>query len=227
LESLARAWDVSLFQVVSASYYACLHRWTGRGDVMVRVAQARREGRLPGIEAVFGSFADSLPVRLRQVAGAGVRDLAGLLKTKMLEVQRHAAISSLEIANLHGHRSAGGPRGITPAGLSFPAFPPPERLGELSVAGLRGGAVSGFTQLGLIVYRSGPELHFSWNFHETLFRETTIQRLAQEHLASLTAEIGAPRAPMPARAPAPNRLLHERIAATVQRCPDRVAVDGD
>lgn len=236
LEGLARGWNVSVFHIIFASYLACLRRWSGTEDVPIRVAQARREGHLRDIDAVLGSFADSLPVRVLEPPGQAVRAIAQGVKARMLEVQRHAAISSLDIANLHGHRSSAGPRGVSPAGLSFPAFPTPERIGDLVITRLRGGAVSGFTQLGLIVYRSCSSLHFSWNFHETLFSPRTVDRLASEHLSlleGLSREGTIPSASTDlslsdreqgqGQRPA---LLHHKVVAAIEHGPERIAIGG-
>ncbi|HEY3355369.1 MAG TPA: SDR family NAD(P)-dependent oxidoreductase, partial [Polyangia bacterium] len=252
LERTARAWDVSFFHVLLASYLVALRRWSGQDDLVVRVANARREARVPDIERVVGCFADSLPVRVRVDGGAGARALCATVREAVVAAQRYPLASSVQLAGVAGARDHLGPRGVTPAGISFPNFPAPERFGGLTVTGMRAGSASGFTQLGLIAWSFGSRLHVSWNTIDGLFRPATVARLSGEHeevLRALAAGADAPdrrvadrghRGPAPAPAaparpagapprPRPGALLpgavvHERIFARAAACPAAAAV---
>jgi hypothetical protein len=231
LRDRARALDVSLFQLLLTSYVRALQTWTGAGDVIVRVANARREARLAGLDRVVGSFADSLPVRVRGQADEPVAALAARVAAASVAAQRHPFTSSLALAGLGSARAQAGPRGITPAGISFPSFEAPDRIGPLRVTGLRAGAASGFTQLGLIAWVFAGRLHLSWNYHEPLLHTPTAARLADQHLALLGALARgeerprlAPASPAPAVALPAGQVVHERVRASLESAPDRTAV---
>ncbi len=226
LHARAREWQVSSFELVMLSYLLCLQRWSGQSDLLVRMASARREARLPGIERIVGCFADSLPVRVR-LAAEPAREQARALRRLLIEVQKHPYTSSLELAGLHDRKHA-GPRGLTPAGISFPSFKGPDRVGELEITDVSGGAASGFTQLGLIAWEFGGRLCCSWNTLAGLFLPQTVERLAGEHLEQLRALVqpSGEVEPMPAELPGlpPGQTLSARLAASLARHGGRPAV---
>ncbi|MBK7860818.1 MAG: amino acid adenylation domain-containing protein [Archangiaceae bacterium] len=213
----AKQSSCSMFELVFAAYASCLREWSGQSELLVRVAQARRDARLPDVDRVVGCFADSLPLRLSVDA-----DLAQLLRRvreASLAAQQHGLTSSLELAGLGAERSPGGPRGLTPAGFSFPDFKAPERFGAVEIAAVRAGAATGFTQLGLIAWQFRGKLHLSWNFTGALFRPETVRRLSAELQARLRSLAAQRRAPLPRGAVVP-----ARIAASLEAAGDRVVL---
>jgi len=246
LELLARRHEVSPFHLLLSSYQLCLRRWSGQTDIVVRVANARREARLPDIERVVGSFADSLPVRVDVSDRLTPRDLARRVQAECVAAQRHPLTSSMQLAGLGSQRDHAGPRGVTPAGISFPSFPAPTRYGDLRVRAMRGGAASGFTQLGLIAWSFDGRLQLSWNTTDSLFHPATVARLAAEHRAlleelcaealnagsssrarTITTLQRAATPPLsvgPRRALPPGEVVHQRILDRVAEIPDRVAL---
>jgi amino acid adenylation domain-containing protein len=231
LEHLARRSGASTFQLVLTAYAWCLRQWTGQDDLIIRVANARREARVPDIERVVGSFADSLPVRLRLPSHAGLPAWLSAVCEAAVGAQAHPFTSSMQVAGMHGGRKHAGPKGVSPAGLSFPSFDAPTRYGELRVLGMRGGSASGFTQLGLIAWMFDGRLHLSWNYTRPLFRDETLRRLASEctrALSELAASGQLPRSRAPAQPHGslpPGDVLHDRILRTAELSPDRTAVD--
>ncbi len=232
LEHLARRSGASTFQLVLTAYAWCLREWTGQDDLIIRVANARREARVPDIGRVVGSFADSLPVRLRLPSDPQIATWLSAVGAAAIGAQAHPFVSSMQVAGMHGGRKHAGPKGVSPAGLSFPSFDAPTRYGDLDVVAMRGGSASGFTQLGLIAWKFHGRLHLSWNYTRPLFRDHTIRRLASECagvLAELSRTGQLPRSSAPAqpRSPLPHgEVLHDRIARTADRTPNRTAIDG-
>jgi amino acid adenylation domain-containing protein len=232
LEHLARRHGASTFQLVLTAYAWCLRHWTGQDDLLIRVANARREARVPDIERVVGSFADSLPVRLRLPRDPGLPAWLSAVSEAAVGAQAHPFTSSMQVAGMHGGRKHTGPKGVSPAGLSFPSFDAPTRYGDLRVIGMRGGSASGFTQLGLIAWKFDGRLHFSWNYTRPLFRDETLRRLAADftHALSELARTGQlPHSTVPARPHSPlppGDVLHDRILRAAELSPDQVAADG-
>ncbi len=185
LERRAKDLDVSFFSLLLLSYSAALHEWSGATDFLVRTANARRDLRLADMEEIVGSFADSLPLRLALHPKRSLRDAAQAVQREVVSSLRHNDISSTEIAGLVGKRLGTGPRGVSPAGISFPDFDAPRRIGPLTITDLRAGAGAGLTQLGLIAWRFDGNLVLSYSFLEDLFRPDTIERMAAEHLEIL------------------------------------------
>ncbi|QNE74168.1 SDR family NAD(P)-dependent oxidoreductase [Streptomyces finlayi] len=100
LERLAAAHEVSLFHLLLAAYVRCLGRWTGRRDIAVNVARARREERFEGMDRLVGPLADTLPLLCETALDEPVTALAERLRRTWLESERHSAVSSLDLAGL-------------------------------------------------------------------------------------------------------------------------------
>ncbi|MBD9735392.1 amino acid adenylation domain-containing protein, partial [Streptomyces sp. H28] len=220
LERLAAAHNVSLFHLLLAAYVRCLARWSGRPDVAVNVARARREDRFDGVERLVGPLADTLPLLCRTADGEPVVALAERVRLAWLESERHAGPSSLDLAGLLPGAGS-GPRTVSPAGFSFARFP--ARLADgcpVEVRATAAGTGSAATRLSLLCWSDGPVLRMAWNFPAPLFARTTVARLDREFRAELATLI-APGEPG-ARLPSPSR----RDPATGAARPVPVRADG-
>jgi amino acid adenylation domain-containing protein len=215
LREQAAAADVSLFHLLLAGYARCLSRWSGQREVAVNVARAGRDIRLPGIDRLVGSFADTLPVLAAVDPDEPVPLLADRLRTAWLASERHARVASLDLARLCA-ATGSGPRTVSPAGFSFARFPATtDPSCPVTVSATSAGTASAATRLGLLCWESGETLRFSWNFPTGLFTRATVARFAREHLAELTAITGTP----------PDSIA-DRLAAQFRRTPDAIAVDA-
>ncbi|MET8480693.1 amino acid adenylation domain-containing protein [Streptomyces clavifer] len=202
LERTAAAHDVSLFHLLLAAYVRCLARWAGRPDVAVNVARAGREQRFPDMDRLVGPLADTLPLICETAPGEPVVALAQRLRRIWLESERHAGLSSLDLAGL---LPGDGRRTASPAGFSFARFP--VRPADDCPVEVRAGAAgtgSAATRLSLLCWADGPVLRMSWNFPQPLFAPRTVARLDREFRDELAALGALPeeRMPLPA-APAP------------------------
>jgi acyl transferase domain-containing protein/acyl-CoA synthetase (AMP-forming)/AMP-acid ligase II/acyl carrier protein len=221
LHKRARQLEVTPFHLLFASYLLALQRWSGQDDIVVRVANARREVRVADIERVVGSFADSLPIRVDVGRCDSLEALAHAVREACVGAQRNPLTSSLTLAGVGG-RDHLGPRGVSAAGLSFLEFPAPRHLGGLTVRSMGGGSASGFTQLGLIAWEFADQLHLSWNYLDGLFEPDTIERLAAEHRAMLE-QLVRTGSESPASIP-PGAVVHRRILDQIERSADRPAI---
>lgn len=226
LISVAREAGLSLPALVLAIYMELLARWSGQPDVVVRVAHARREARLPEIERVVGSFADSLPVRATLRLDEPILDLARRVSAALAEASAGAEASSMALAGL-GEHTPSGPVGLTPAGFSFPLLPAPERIGALELDEVRGAVVAGFTRIALIAWVFRGRLHTSWCAAKSHLSASKLDKLAED-FRSLVADLRA----SPALAPTPRswalpgpppETLHGRILARCRQHPDALA----
>ena len=212
----AAAADVSTFHLSLAVHARCIARWSGANEVIVNVARARREARVPGIEQVVGCFADTLPLRLHLEPGESLATLARRARDSLLELERHASPTSIELARvLPG--SAASPRVASASSYSYARFPltlPPE-VPEL--LGLAGRTATPATRLGLAVWEFQGALCFAWSFPERVFRRDTVERFADEHLLA-HVQAGSPQV----------ASVPERIVARLRASPERVALrEGD
>ncbi|WP_425288542.1 amino acid adenylation domain-containing protein [Streptomyces melanosporofaciens] len=245
LRKCAAAHGVSLFHLLLAAYARCLARWSGQRGIAVNVARARRELRLSGLDRLVGPLADTLPLSAAVDPDEPVPALAQRLRAIWLDAERHARLTSLDIARLlptAGPR----PRTASPAGFSFARFPAttdPDCPVTVRPAAAR--TASAATRLGLLCWESDRALYFSWNFPTRLFTRTTVERLAREHLAELGhlarlaepaehvghRELAAPARnndPAPAPTLAPGRGIVERLSARFRLAADQIAVEtGD
>ncbi|WP_413805908.1 amino acid adenylation domain-containing protein [Streptomyces sp. OE57] len=232
LRECAAAHGVSLFHLLLAAYVRCLARWSGQRGIAVNVARARRELRLAGLDRLVGPLADTLPLSATIDPDEPVPALAQRLRAIWLDAERHARLTSLDIARLlptAGPR----PRTVSPAGFSFARFPATTDHGcPVTVRPAAARTASAATRLGLLCWESERALHFSWNFPARLFNRTTVERLAREHLAELAelAELATPArrdipAPAPAPLPAAGRGIVERLSARFRAAAaDQIAV---
>ncbi len=226
LQALARESGLSLPSLVLAIYLELLARWSGQPDVVVRVAHARREARLPELDRVVGSFADSLPVRLTLTLDEPLLALAGRVAAALTEAQAGAEASSLALASL-GEHSPSGPVGLTPAGFSFPLLPAPERIGALELLDVEGAVVAGFTRLALIAWVFRGRLHTSWCAAKSHLSDEKLGALARDYAALVDGLLARPQAPPRPRswplAEDPPPTLHGRILARCRLHPEREA----
>lgn len=197
---MTRCWPwyaVSLFHLLLAAYVRCLARWSGRPDVAVNVARARREDRFEDVERLVGPLADALPLLCGTADGESVPALAERWRGIWLRSERHAGLSSLDLAALlpgarpgagTGAGAGFGSRTVTPAGFSFARFPAEPAAGcPVEVRATAAGTGSAATRLSLLCWADGPQLRLSWNYPEPLFRRATVARLDRELRAELTA----------------------------------------
>ncbi|MFF3897133.1 amino acid adenylation domain-containing protein [Streptomyces sp. NPDC001812] len=240
LEQLAAAHGVSLFHLLLATYVRCLARWSKGRDVAVNVARARREDRFEGVDRLVGPLADTLPLLCRTADDEGVLPLAERLRRIWLQSERHAGLSSLDLAALLPGAAPGagaGPRTVSPAGFSFARFPVGTAAGcPVEVRATAAGTGSAATRLSLLCWADGPLLRWSWNFPEPLFRRATVARLDREFRAELAAVLGTRPSPgsttpspdagavRPVPSPAPASLV-ARLLDRFREQPDAVAVD--
>ncbi|MFI0816177.1 amino acid adenylation domain-containing protein [Streptomyces sp. NPDC021098] len=219
LHACAATHGVSLFHLLLATYARCLARWSGRSDIAVNVARARRELRVAGLDRLVGPLADTLPLLATVDPDEPVPALAQRLRETWLDAERHATLTGLDIARLLP--AAGSrPRTVSPAGFSFARFPvttAPDCPVTVRPAAAR--TASAATRLGLLCWESDGALHFSWNVPARLFTPATVERLARDHLAELT-KLTEDTTPAPRRGG-----IVERLCARFRAAADRVAVD--
>ncbi|WP_371673832.1 amino acid adenylation domain-containing protein [Streptomyces sp. NBC_00289] len=232
LERLAAAHDVSLFHLLLAAYVRCLARWTGRRDIAVNVARARREERFAGVDRLVGPLADTLPLLCDTTPDEPVVALAQRLRGIWLESEQHSGLSSLDLAGL---LPGGGPRTASPAGFSFARFPArPATDCPVEVRADAAGTGSAATRLSLLCWADGSTLRLSWNFPLPLFEPRTVARLDTEYREELAAlcllpqqrvsalDTLSPPAP-PHEADAPLGLV-DRLLQQFRATPDAIAV---
>ncbi|MFI8219667.1 amino acid adenylation domain-containing protein [Streptomyces sp. NPDC085932] len=232
LRARASAWNVSLFHLLLAAYARCLARWSGQRAVAINVARAGRDARLPGLDRLVGPLADTLPLLLDTDPDEPLPRLAERVRLAWLESERHATVSSLDLARILPG-DASGPRAVSPASFSFARFPATlDADCPVDVRPTAAGTGSAATRLSLLVWEDGPLLRLSWNAPEGLFTTATKTRHAtdfERELRALDGTAGSPDAwngfPAPisgaeSRATVVGRLLDRFLTR-----PDAVAVD--
>ena len=226
LERLAAAHGVSLFHLLLAAYARCLARWTGRPDVAVNVARAGRDDRFDGVERLVGPLADTLPLLCEMTGDEPVVALAERLRLLWLESERHAGVSSLDLARMLPGTGA-GPRTVSPAGFSFARFPAASAAGcPVEVRATAAGTGSAATRLTLLCWADGPVLRMSWNYPAPLFDSATVARLDEEFRAELAALAPPPAGPAPSPRTGGAGSLVDRLLETFRTRSGATAVDA-
>jgi len=219
LELRAAAVGVSLPVLVLAAFACGLERWSGQHDLVIRVAQGRREARLPGLDRVVGSFADSHPVRLRLDDPDDFDRFAAQVGDALAEVQTRAGSSARALAALAERGEA--PQGLGPAGFSFPRLDAPAQLGALELGDVCGASASGFTRLGLIAWQFDGRLEGTWNFAESHLDPDLVAGWSRDFVG-LLGRLAAGDGPDEVLA----ATLHGRILARLRQDPDRIVMTG-
>ncbi|MFE6409916.1 amino acid adenylation domain-containing protein [Streptomyces sp. NPDC057837] len=232
LRETAAEGHVSLFHLLLAVYARCLARWSGHRAVAVNVARAGRDARLPGLDRLVGPLADTLPLLLDTDPDEPLPRLAERVRLAWLESERHATVSSLDLARMLPG-DATGPRAVSPASFSFARFPATlDADCPVDVRPAAAGTGSAATRLSLLVWEDGPLLRLSWNAPERLFTTATTTRHAADFARELRALQGdawspgtrsGPLAPVPA--PAPRATVAGRLLHRFRTVPDAIAVD--
>ncbi|MCK6521621.1 AMP-binding protein, partial [Myxococcota bacterium] len=173
LKEEAAALGVTLAARVLAAWTAALGRWSGQAEVVVRIAEARRDAPLPGLESVVGCFADTTPLRLP--ARGGVEALSRAVHERL--AARPPSRSSLDQPSL----------GAAP-GFSFARFPTlGAPTGPLRVVAARGATATRATRLALAVWEHEGALGLSFTWPEGLLSEATLDALDASVVEGLTA----------------------------------------
>ena len=103
LKQAARQLDCTVFQLLTASFYAWLHRVTGRDDLVVaipnagQVASGLNECRHG--DRLVGHSVNMLPVRLSCKGQASMREFVQQTKTQLLKARDHQDISFHNLIN--------------------------------------------------------------------------------------------------------------------------------
>jgi amino acid adenylation domain-containing protein len=217
LQARAAQLDVSLFHLLLTAYLRRLADWSGDDTVTANVARSGRDARLPDIERLVGPFADTLPITVAVSGASDVGALARRVRGTWLDSERHAGVTTLDLARLLPTVDA-APRTAGTASFSFARFPiaaPPGCPVRVVATAARTGSAA--TRLGLVCWEFEGALQFAWNFPTQLFLPATIGRLTAEYVAELEGVVG-PATVRPSVA--------QRIQAQCRRTPDAVAVDS-
>ncbi|MFI1422148.1 amino acid adenylation domain-containing protein [Streptomyces sp. NPDC020731] len=226
LERLAATHGVSLFHLLLAAYVRCLARWTGRRDVTVNVARAGRDDRFDGVDRLVGPLADTLPLLCEVDGEEPVVALAERLRRLWLESERHAGVSSLDLAGMLPGAGT-GPRTVSPAGFSFARFPAAAAPGcPVEVGATAAGTGSATTRLSLLCWADGPVLRVSWNFPAALFERATVARLDREFRGELAAVPRTPAGPVPSPRAGGHVPLVTRLLDRFRTRSGAIAVDA-
>ncbi|OXS34485.1 hybrid non-ribosomal peptide synthetase/type I polyketide synthase [Streptomyces sp. XY006] len=226
----AAAWNVSLFHLLLAAYVRCLARWSGHRGVAVNVARAGRDARLTGLDRLVGPLADTLPMLLDTDPDEPLPRLAERVRLAWLESERHATVSSLDLARMSPGDTS-GPRAVSPASFSFARFPATVDVDcPVDVRPTAAGTGSAATRLSLLVWEDGPLLRLSWNAPERLFTTATTTRHATDfegELRALEGAAGSPDARDGSRAGVPGaRALISGARAHISGAVPRATVVG-
>ncbi|MDQ3082686.1 MAG: AMP-binding protein, partial [Gemmatimonadota bacterium] len=185
LSQLAAQANVSLFDILLATYFQVLQTASGQEDLVIRVATSNRTAHHSDAARMVGCFADSLPVRLHVTGGEALLSTIGRARKARIAAETHAPFPSTALAGLGGGRGRSGPRGLSPAGISYLNFD--RSLPEKSlIARLSCTSALPFTELSLICWQFNGRLHFSWCYHGEHFDAATIDALARSYLRVLT-----------------------------------------
>ncbi|MFZ4662724.1 MAG: amino acid adenylation domain-containing protein [Caldilineaceae bacterium] len=226
LLQLAATHNLSLFHLTLALYLRALQQWSAANHLIVNIADAQRPPHLPGVMAMVGSFADTLPLALTLEPGESALALAERVRQSWLTIQQHKTVSSLDLAQLLAEIASTSathqPAQLTPLGFSFARFEanPPVDC-PVNITSIFGRTATPTMRLTLVGWEYGEELHFSWNYITPLFQQKTITALADHFKDQVTQLL--------CQQPATFVPVTALVQAQCQRTPAAIAVweNGD
>ncbi len=106
LQELARQEGTTLFTVLLTAFHVWLHRYTQQTDIVVATPHTTRNH--PELEAVFGFFLNTLPVRARLERGLSFRETVRQVHNTLMSAYSHAELPFEQMVELAVHdRHAG------------------------------------------------------------------------------------------------------------------------
>lgn len=196
LTQVAADQQLSLFHLLLALYLRTLQHWCAATNLIVNVADAQRPPHQPGVMAMVGSFADTLPLGLALEPTEPVLALAERVRQRWLAMQQHKTVSSLTLARLATEvaplTATDQPRQLSPFGFSFARFEanPPADC-PVAISAIFGRTATPTMRLSLVGWEFAGALHFSWNYVTPLFQATTIAALAERFSAEVNHLLNA------------------------------------
>jgi amino acid adenylation domain-containing protein len=178
---------VSLFHWLLAAYARCLAEWSAAEAVAINVAEHGRAVRLPAIERMVGCCADQLPLLIEMPQHEALAMLAARVRDGWLDVQRHNAVSALDLARLRPAQRGTALRSVGAATFSFARFSLDELADfPLRIEELRANTGSAATRLTLVVGEYDGRLSLAWHYAPSSLREETVAQLAERYAELLT-----------------------------------------
>lgn len=199
LAQVAAAHQLSLFHLLLALYLRTLERWCAAAYLIINVADAQRPPHHPGVMAMVGAFADTLPLGLALDATETVVALAERVRQQWLALQPHKAVDSLTLAHLAtavAPQTANEPHQLSPFGFSFVRFDANQPADcPVEISEIFGRTATPTMRLSLVGWEFDDALHFSWNYVDPLFHPTTIAALAEQFSAEVDHLLHAEQPP--------------------------------
>jgi amino acid adenylation domain-containing protein len=195
LKESARNFNCTLFHLLTASFYAWIHRMTGREDLIVavptagQVASGLRE--CSHADRLVGHCVNMLPVRLRCAGDASFRELLQHAKTRLLDARDHQDVSFNNLIN-----KLQWPRDSSRAPLASVSLnlgrAHQVRLGTLTTDTQLPPKAFNFFDLTADVLESHDKLTVDCKFNSDLFEASTVARWLDQWERMLAAAVANP-----------------------------------
>ncbi|MCO8273927.1 amino acid adenylation domain-containing protein [Actinoplanes sp. TRM 88003] len=200
LEAAARAREVTVGTVIQAAWAVVLGRRTGTTDVVFGTTFSGRPPEIPGIERMVGLLANTLPVRVRLLAGDTVGDLLRRVRDEQATLLGHHHLRLTDV------RRAGGGAALFDTTTVFTNYPLDPAAFETLGTGLRLSGVDNddATHYPLrMAVVPGRVLNLRLGYRPDLFGADQAEAILDEMVAVLTALTGAPEQLIAAAAGSP------------------------
>ncbi|WP_063789068.1 amino acid adenylation domain-containing protein [Streptomyces sp. NRRL F-5755] len=211
LAARARALGVTLNTVFQAAWSLVLGALTGREDVVFGTVTAGRPAELPGVEAMVGLFANTIPVRVTARPGQSVAAL-------LADVQeRQSGLMPYEHIGLADIQRQAGIGELFDTVMLFQSYPMDEDQLAASLPGLRvaDAAIRSVTHYPLalaVLPGPGTRLGLRFDYAPDLYGPADAERFGRRLLRVLEAIAADPEQPLARISvlePAEARLLQE------------------
>ncbi len=245
LTTFVRARGLTLNTLIQGAWAHVLSVLSGRDDVIFGATVSGRPPEVPGVETMVGLFINTVPVRVRFVAGERVEEFLGRLQAEQV------ALLDVQFAGLAEIQQTMGVRSLFDSAMVLESYPESDKSyatsdGELRVSGLEAHEAVHYP-LGIAV-TPGERLAFTVGYRRDLFAPAAVDAIAacfirfleqatadpRRRLADIDLVCAADRARLfgewndTAVTQPPDRCLHEAFETRVHEHPDAIAVvSGD
>ncbi|WP_128661237.1 non-ribosomal peptide synthetase, partial [Paenibacillus sp. 598K] len=253
LKRIAAETGSTLYMVLLAAYKTLLYRYTGSRELIVGVPVSGRT--LPEAASMPGLFVNTLALRTSAEGTASFAEYVCQVRGTVLEALRHQdypfeeLVDQLQLPRHTGrHPLFDTMFAMGDASFSGRQLSQSRELGDLTLTGYPLPLAAAQFDLAVTAEETEQGLLLELVYSRSLFRPSTVERLAEQLLELLRQAAEQPRQSLdllelspphererlltafqpPQTTLSEPMLLHERFEQQARRCPDRIAVtDGE
>jgi len=196
LQQLARKYQLTLNTIAQGAWALLLSRYSGNHDVLFGTTVSGRSAELPGVEAMVGTFINTLPLRVRLDEKQNVVQWLQQLQSDQLEARQY---EYSPLAQVQGWSEMGRGHGLFDSLLVFENYPTnsllPQHQPALGIRAEFNEQTSDFERSNYslqVTVQQGERIFIVLTYDQRRFSEETIARLLKHFQRVLEVFVAEP-----------------------------------